>query len=118
MSTYLNAFVISDFEYIDNSVGLQEGQTLQRVIVRSDSLTKAPYGLLASVFALSSLEEYVNFKYEPKKLDSIMVPNKGGAMENWGLITYYQNALVYDEDITTVSHTQILGGVRVISHEV
>jgi aminopeptidase N len=39
--------------------------------------------LESSVAALKALEEYVGYKYELNKLDSIMVPGKGGAMENW-----------------------------------
>ncbi|KAG5680753.1 hypothetical protein PVAND_010240 [Polypedilum vanderplanki] len=118
MSTYLNAFVVSDFAYIDNSEGLQPGETLQRVIVQSDSLNKAQLGLVASVAALKALEEFVGFKYEIDKLDSIMVPGKSGAMENWGLITYSTTALVYEENIDDALHTQVFSGVRVIAHEV
>jgi len=49
---------------------------------------KAPYALESSVRVLKALEEYVGFKYELPKVDSAGVPNKGGAMENWGMVTY------------------------------
>jgi aminopeptidase N len=39
-------------------------------------------------------------------------------MENWGLIKYRENAIIYDEDYDNISHTQKFSGVRVISHEV
>jgi aminopeptidase N len=118
MSSYLNAFAVSDFEYIDNSEGLQPGDTLQRIIVPSDSLERSQYSLISSIAALKSLEEFVGFKYEINKLDSIAVPNKGGAMENWGLITYAPSALIYALNPEDSSHTSLFSGVRVISHEV
>jgi aminopeptidase N len=39
-------------------------------------------------------------------------------MENWGLIKYRENAMIYNENYEDIPHTQILSGVRVISHEV
>lgn len=86
MSSYLNAFVVSDFEYIDNSEFKAAEDVLQRVIVRSDSLDNAQYALINSIAALDALEKYASFKYELGKLDSIMVPDKGGAMVNTKLI--------------------------------
>jgi aminopeptidase N len=83
MSSYLNAFIVSDFVHIDNSDTRGNG-TLLRVIVSEDSIEKAQYGLINSIAALNALEEYANFKYELEKLDSTIVPRKGGAMENWG----------------------------------
>ena len=83
MSSYLNAFVVSDLQYIDNSETKAENETLHRIIVREDSLDKAPYALENSIAALKALEEYVGYKYELPKVDSAGVPGKSGAMENW-----------------------------------
>lgn len=83
MSSYLNAFVISDLEYIDNSETKAENETLHRIIVRDDSLDKAPYALENSIKALQALEEYVGYKYELPTMNSAGVPGKSGAMENW-----------------------------------
>lgn len=83
MSSYLNAFVVCDFSFIDNSQTKGPDEVLQRIIVSQDSLEKADLALDSSVAALKALEEYVGYKYELDKLDSIMVPGKGGAMENW-----------------------------------
>lgn len=85
MSSYLLAFAVSDFGYIDNAQNvIERNETYQRIIVRTDGLSRAQYALDNSVATLEALEDYVNFKYEINKLDSIGVPNKGGAMENWG----------------------------------
>ena len=83
MSSYLNAFIISDFTYISNADTKGPNEPLQRIIVSEDSREKAVLALNSSVAALKALEEYVGFKYEMEKLDSVMVPGMDGAMENW-----------------------------------
>jgi aminopeptidase N len=84
MSSYLLAFAVADFDYLDNSDTVaQRNETYQRIIVRPDGVSKAKYALDVSIKTLEALEGYVNYKYEINKLDSIGVPNKGGAMENW-----------------------------------
>lgn len=83
MSTYLNAFLIADFDYIDNSATKLPNEVYQRIISRSDAVNKTQYALDNSILALNALESYTNFKYEITKMDSAAIPNKGGAMENW-----------------------------------
>lgn len=118
MSSYLLAFAVSDFEYIDNrDTMLQRNETYQRIIVRSDGISRAPYALENSIKTLEALENYVNYKYEINKLDSIGVPQKGGAMENWGFITYAESAMIYEENPDDIAHWQKMSGVRVIAHE-
>jgi aminopeptidase N len=38
-------------------------------------------------------------------------------MENWGMVTYRENAMIYEENYHDISHSQKLSGVNVISHE-
>jgi aminopeptidase N len=109
--------MISDLKYIDNSEGLGENETLHRIHVRADSLEKAPYALLNSVAALRALEEYVDFKYEMKSIDSAGAPGKTNAMENWGLILYNPYYMIYEKNPDDCPHTQLFVGVRVIAHE-
>lgn len=78
MSSYLNAFVISDLGKIEIA---KTGETEHRIWVRPDSIDKASYALDHSVKALKALEEYTGFTYELKKVDSAGIPNKSGAME-------------------------------------
>ena len=80
MSSYLLAFVVSDLEHISNANTKLPDETLHRIWVRPDSLSKAPFALTNSIGALKALEEYVGFKYELPKVDSAGVPNKSGAM--------------------------------------
>ena len=42
-------------------------------------------------------------EYPLPKLDMIAIPDfQSGAMENWGLITYRESAMLYDPEIMTV----------------
>jgi aminopeptidase N len=83
MSSYLNAFVISDLEFITNEGTKAENEPLHRVWTRPDSLKKAQYALDNSIAALKALEEYTGFTYALEKVDSAGIPGKTGAMENW-----------------------------------
>lgn len=78
MSSYLNAFVISDLAEVGIS---KPGETAHHIWVRGDSIDKVAYALDHSVLSLKALEEYTGFTYELKKVDSAAIPNKGGAME-------------------------------------
>lgn len=89
MSSYLLAFVISDLQSITNENTKQPDDTLHRIWVRPDSLSRADFALESSELALKALENYLSFKFALPKLDSAGIPNKSGAMENWGLITYW-----------------------------
>jgi aminopeptidase N len=83
MSSYLLAFVVSDFASITNEDTRQNRETLHRIWTKPDSISKAHYALDNSVKALKALEEYCNFEYALPKVDSAAIPLKNSAMENW-----------------------------------
>jgi aminopeptidase N len=117
MSSYLLAFIVSDLEHISNAETKLPADTLHRIWVRPDSLPKAQYALDNSVNVLKALEDYVGVKFPLPKCDSAGIPQKTGAMENWGMVTYRENAMIYEEKYDDIPHTQKLSGVDVISHE-
>lgn len=116
MSSYLLAFVVSDLVSITSEGIVPEGETMHRIWVRPDSVKKAYYAVLESISALYALEFYTGFDYMLPKVDSAGVPNKGGVMENWGMLTYRENAMIYEIEYQDISHTQKLSGVNAISH--
>jgi len=61
------------------------------------------------------LENATNQPYPLPKMDHIMLPTKGGAMENWGLITYGEQNVVYDP-ATSPAYTK-LQVVSITAHE-
>ena len=57
-----------------------------------------------------------DFQYPINKCDLIAIPDfSAGAMENWGLITYRETALLIDPETATISNRQRVA--LVVSHE-
>lgn len=83
MSTYLLAFLVSDFEYLSNENNKTEAEALQSIYTRPGFQHKAKYGLENSVKILTELEDFADMKFDLPKLDSGAIPGKGGGMENW-----------------------------------
>lgn len=115
MSSYLNAFLISDFDVLTNADTKTANETLQGIYTRPGEKERAQYGLDNSVKILNVLEKFTNTKFNLPKLDSGAIPGKGGGMENWGLVLYREAALIYENDI---SHSLMQRGVRLIAHEI
>lgn len=85
MSTYLVAFIISDFANVTAST--------HSVFARSDLIEegRGDYALETGVYTLKSLEEYTDFPYPIGKMFQVGLPDDwfpSGAMENWGIVTY------------------------------
>jgi aminopeptidase N len=83
MSTYLVAFVISDYERYSNN------ETFN-VWTRYNAINSTKYAYEIGELVLKELDEWTNIPYysKIKKMDQITIPEMGGAMENWGLVTY------------------------------
>ncbi|GLG93873.1 Membrane alanyl aminopeptidase [Gryllus bimaculatus] len=107
MSPYLVAFVVSDFSNLDDEDN-QEGGVHIKTWARENALDRADYSLKVSRKMLDVLEDYTNIPYIDdgddvefpfNKIDQVALPDfSAGAMENWGLITYRETALLYDYD--------------------
>lgn len=108
MSTYLVAFVVCDF------VHLSSGNFA--VWARSDAISSARYALDVGPKILKYLEQFFDIKYPLPKMDMIALPDfSAGAMENWGLITYRETAMLYEENVSANSNKQRV--VTVVAHE-
>lgn len=82
MSTYLVAFIVSDFEMLKSESGKF------RVWARSEAVQQARYTLDIGPKILRYYEDYFKIKFPLPKMDSVALPDfSAGAMENWGLIT-------------------------------
>ncbi|XP_075887548.1 aminopeptidase Ey-like [Nelusetta ayraudi] len=96
MSTYLLAFVVCDFDFIGNET---EDGVLIRIWARKKAIAEGQgdYALEKTGPILDFFENYYNSSYPLKKSDQIALPDfSAGAMENWGLITYRETALLYN----------------------
>ncbi|CAH0725361.1 unnamed protein product, partial [Brenthis ino] len=99
MSTYLVAYVLSDFNSIETSYLSKDNVTKPiRIWTRPSLISKAKYALSITPKLLALYEDVFGLPYALDKLDLIAIPDfSSGAMENWGLITFRETALVYDE---------------------
>ena len=113
MSTYLVAFMVGEFEY-------SEAQTAEGVNVRVYATPgksgQLGFALEAGTKTLSFYNDYFGIPYPLPKLDMIAVPDfAAGAMENWGLVTYRETALLLDPAQTSLSNKQRVA--EVVAHE-
>jgi aminopeptidase N len=93
MSSYLNVFVAGELDLIEaQSAGVQI-----RVIATKGKAEWGRYALESSAKLLGYYNDYFGVPYPLPKLDQIALPGGfGGAMENWGGITYYESSLLFD----------------------
>ncbi|XP_035494571.1 endoplasmic reticulum aminopeptidase 2 [Scophthalmus maximus] len=113
MSTYLVAFVISDFRSVTatTSSGVQVS-----VYAAPEKMPQTHYALEVAVKMLDFYEEFFNIRYPLPKQDLIAIPDfQSGAMENWGLTTYRETSLLFDPLTSSVSDK--LWVTMVIGHE-
>lgn len=114
MSTYLLAFVTGNLHY-------EEGKTKDGIVVRSWASQARPkkeltYSMQEAVKVLDFFTDYFGTPYPLTKCDQVALPDfDAGAMENWGLITYREIALLADPDNRSVSSEQYVS--LVVAHE-
>uniref|UniRef100_A0A673LAV0 Alanyl (membrane) aminopeptidase b n=1 Tax=Sinocyclocheilus rhinocerous TaxID=307959 RepID=A0A673LAV0_9TELE len=74
------------------------------------------YALNVTGPILRFFEKYYNMFHSKYCTNQIALPDfNAGAMENWGLITYRETALLYDEEISSYGNKERI--VTVIAHE-
>ncbi|EJW03981.1 hypothetical protein EDEG_01714 [Edhazardia aedis USNM 41457] len=101
MSTYLVAFAIGDFGYIEK-VSNYEPRIKLRVYAPRGEEKFGEFSLNVSHECIKIFQEYFQIDYPLKKLDMLAVPEFAmGAMENWGLITYRKSSLLFDPQNST-----------------
>lgn len=115
MSSYLLAFLISDFDVNTNEATITQGDTIHRIYARSQDVSRTAFALDNSYRLLKALEEYAKYDYELTKVDSGAIPDFGaGAMENWGAIFYKEQYLIGEEN----SHPRdVMRIMTVVAHE-
>ncbi|CAG9836941.1 unnamed protein product [Diabrotica balteata] len=91
MSTYLVAFMVMDFVK-----GAGDDQLMQ-FWARPQIAGNAAYAAEIGPKILRFYENYFGIKFPLSKIDIVAVPEFGfSAMENWGLITFREDVLLYD----------------------
>jgi len=112
MSSYLNVFVAGELDLIETKVA----ETQIRVIATKGKAEWGRYALESTAQILQYYNDYFGVRYPLPKLDQIAIPGGfGGAMENWGGITYYESALLFDPKKSSAATRQRI--YEVIAHE-
>ena len=125
MSTYLLAFIVGDFEFIEGHTRMDtdkktdgHGQrgTLVRIFVTPGKKHQAKFALETAIKCLEFYNKYFDIAYPLPVLDLIAIPDfSHGAMENWGAVTYRESALLVDPEHSSSSNKQWVA--LVIAHE-
>ncbi|XP_065372514.1 membrane alanyl aminopeptidase [Calliphora vicina] len=111
MSTYILAFIVSEFnDRYDGEFG---------VLARPEYYSQTEYIFDAGKQLLKALDDYMGIPYYSMgddKMHLAAIPDfSAGAMENWGLLTFRERALLYDEEHSTLSSKQYIAAV--VAHE-
>src|SRR5438477_2031309 len=113
MASYLNVFVAGETDLIE----MTAAGTQIRVIATKGKTEWGRYALESTAQILEYYNDYFGIPYPLPKLDQIAIPGGfGGAMENWGGITYYETALLFDPANSSAATRQRV--YEVIAHEV
>ncbi|KAI8840363.1 peptidase family M1-domain-containing protein [Chytriomyces cf. hyalinus JEL632] len=117
MSTYLLAFVVGDFECVETVAKPAGANPITvRVFALRGSASQGEFALGVGARTLEYFSEYFNEAYPLPKCDMVAIPDFGaGAMENWGLVTYRNVALLCNEATATTKAKK--GIAYVIAHE-
>jgi aminopeptidase N len=118
MQTYLNAFVVSDFDYITNANNKRPDELLQSVYGQSRFVGsgEADFALEAGERIMQAMETYFQYNYTLPKIDQFGIPDfSAGAMENWGLVTYREPYLYYNPDTSPMSQLDLVASI--VAHE-
>jgi aminopeptidase N len=112
MSSYLFVLAAGDLERITADAG---GVTVGVVATRGKS-GYGRYALDTAVSLLRYYNDYFGIAYPLPKLDLIAVPGGfGGAMENWGGITFFESRLLFDP--ATSAPDDRRGIFNIVAHE-
>ena len=111
MSPYLLAFVVGEFDYTMNA---EENNF--KIWHEPSMKEQAKFAASIAPSTLHFYEDYFKVDYPLPKMDMFAVPGFGGAMENWGLITFGYGSLLFDEENSGAKGKRDI--VRVMAHEV
>ncbi|CAK8568446.1 unnamed protein product [Lathyrus sativus] len=113
MSTYLVAVVVGLFDYVEDHT--PDGVKV-RVYCQIGKANQGKFALDVAVKTLGLYKDYFDTPYTLPKLDMIAIPDfAAGAMENYGLVTYRETALLYDDQHSAAANKQRVA--IVVAHE-
>ncbi|TLS25061.1 hypothetical protein PpBr36_07516 [Pyricularia pennisetigena] len=118
MSTYLVAWAVGDFEYIEAFTERRyNGKQLPvRVYTTRGLIEQGRWALEHAPKVIDYFSEQFDIDYPLPKSDILAVHEfTHGAMENWGLVTYRTTAVLFDEKLSDVRFRNRVA--YVVAHE-
>ncbi|OWR51448.1 aminopeptidase N protein, partial [Danaus plexippus plexippus] len=113
MSSYLVAFVVSKYSY---KSAPNTSNTKFRIWARSDDIEQTSYSCKVGPAVLSQFERWFNVSFPLPKQDMVAIPDfDAEGMENWGLVTYEDAALLYHDRESSLSDKERIASL--IAHE-
>uniref|UniRef100_A0AAV2KYX2 Aminopeptidase n=1 Tax=Knipowitschia caucasica TaxID=637954 RepID=A0AAV2KYX2_KNICA len=113
MSPYLFAFTVSEFKAKDS----YPPERRIKIYARPDAIEAGHTAYADSITGpiMDFYQDYFDIRYT-QKLDQIALPDLGPAgMENWGLVTYQEGVLLYEEGVSSYLHKEVIA--YLIGHE-
>ncbi|HQR71138.1 MAG TPA: M1 family metallopeptidase [Burkholderiaceae bacterium] len=93
MPTYLVALSVGEFDMLSDSY---DGIAL-RILTTPGRAAEAGYAMEVTKQVLAYYGDYFGLRYMLPKLDQLAIPGvRGGAMEDWGAISYNEGLLLFD----------------------
>lgn len=111
MSTYLLAFVVGPFEYIEGyTSGEYNGRPIKtRVYTLPGLSNQGRHALNVAMETLEYFAKVFDLPYPLPKLDMVAIPDfDAGAMENWGLVTFRTTAVCSNSTIQKKKKKNVL----------
>ncbi|MDQ2919788.1 MAG: M1 family metallopeptidase, partial [Verrucomicrobiota bacterium] len=100
-----------------DTIEKKSGGVLHRVVTTKGKSAMGRYALESAAQIVGFYDDYFGTPYPLPKLDEIAIPGGfGGAMENWGGITYFESALLFDPAQSSVETKQRV--YEVMAHEI
>ncbi|XP_050419244.2 puromycin-sensitive aminopeptidase [Patella vulgata] len=113
MSTYLIAFTVGDYDYVE---GFDKDQIRVRIYTPAGKKEQGRFALDVAVKTLPFYKDYFGIKYMLPKIDLLSVADFAiGAMENWGLLTFKEALILVDPKNTSAVSRQHVA--LVVGHE-
>ncbi|KIW37598.1 uncharacterized protein PV06_10241 [Exophiala oligosperma] len=118
MSTYLLAWAVGDFEYVEalTTRTYSAGKIPVRIYTTKGLVQHAQFALKDACDTLDLFSESFGVEYPLPKCDHLVVHDFiSGAMENWGLITYKPTKILFDP--VTADNRLMSKASYVVAHE-
>lgn len=114
MSTYLLAWVVGELH--SKTANTKSGVEVNIWATPAQSPASLDFALDIATRTIDFFDEYFGVPYPLPKADHVALPDfSSGAMENWGLITYREVALLADPATTSISSKRYIA--TVVAHE-